>query len=31
MRFSVKTVFKSERLLNILNMVISGMKTQLYT
>ena len=31
MHFNVKTMFQSERVLNIFNMVISGMKTQFYT
>ena len=31
MYFSVRTVLQSERVLNIFNLVISGMKTQLYT
>ena len=31
MHFSVRTVFQSERVLNISKMVISGMKTQFYT
>ena len=31
MHFSVRTVFQSERVLNIFNMVISGMKTQFYS
>ena len=31
MHFSVRTVFLSECILNIFNIVISGMKTQFYT
>ena len=31
MHFSVRAVLQSERVLNIFNMVISGMKTQFYT
>ena len=31
MHFSVRTLFQNERLLNISNMVFSGMKTQFYT
>ena len=30
-QFSVRTVFQSERVLNICNVVISGMKTRFYT
>ena len=31
MHFSVRTVFQSESVLNIFNVVISGMQTQFYT
>ena len=31
MHFSVRTEFQSERILNMFNMVISGMKIQFYT